>query len=49
MVLSLTSPATSGADRVIGDAELGSGGIITATCRGIVIAVGPGHSHFDRW
>ena len=36
-------------DRVVVDAELSSGGIITATCRGTFVAVGPDHPAFGRW
>ncbi len=39
---------TSG-DRVVVDAELASGGIVTATCRGTFVAVGPDHPAFGRW
>ncbi len=36
-------------DRVVVDAELTSDGIITATCRGTFVAVGPDHPAFERW
>jgi uncharacterized tellurite resistance protein B-like protein len=36
-------------DRVVVDAELASGGIITATCRGTFVAVGPDHPASERW
>jgi acyl-coenzyme A thioesterase PaaI-like protein len=36
-------------DRIVVDAELASGGIITATCRGTFVAVGPDHPAFERW
>lgn len=36
-------------DRVVVDAEMASGGIITATCRGTFVAVGPDHPAFERW
>ena len=36
-------------ERVIVDAELSSGGIVTATCRGTFVAVGPDHPAFERW
>ena len=42
-------PVESDGDRVVVDAELSSGGIITATCRGTFVAVGPDHPAFDRW
>ena len=42
-------PVETHGDRVVVDAELSSGGIITATCRGTFVAVGPDHPAFDRW
>ena len=36
-------------NRVVVNAELASGGIITATCRGTFVAVGPDHPAFERW
>jgi acyl-coenzyme A thioesterase PaaI-like protein len=42
-------PVEMASDRVVVDAELSSGGIITATCRGTFVAVGPDHPAFDRW
>jgi acyl-coenzyme A thioesterase PaaI-like protein len=42
-------PVEIDGDRVIVDAELASGGIITATCRGTFVAVGPDHPAFERW
>jgi len=42
-------PVEIDGDRVVVDAELRSGGIITATCRGTFVAVGPDHPAFDRW
>ena len=36
-------------DRVVVDAELSSDGIITATCRGTFVAVGPDHPAYERW
>ena len=42
-------PVETDGDRVVVDAELRSGGIITATCRGSFVAVGPDHPAFDRW
>jgi acyl-coenzyme A thioesterase PaaI-like protein len=35
--------------RVTVEAELESGGEITATCRGVFVAVGPGHPAYERW
>ena len=42
-------PVETDGDRVVVDAELASGGIITATCRGTFVAVGPDHPAFERW
>jgi acyl-coenzyme A thioesterase PaaI-like protein len=42
-------PVATEADRVVVDAELSSGGIITATCRGTFVAVGPDHPAYERW
>ena len=42
-------PVETDGDRVVVDAEMSSGGIITATCRGTFVAVGPDHPAFDRW
>ena len=36
-------------DKVVVDAELAIDGIITATCRGTFVAVGPDHPAFERW
>lgn len=35
--------------RVVVDAELLSGGIVTATCHATFVAVGPDHPAFERW
>jgi acyl-coenzyme A thioesterase PaaI-like protein len=42
-------PVEATGDRVVVDAELASGGIITATCRGTFVAVGPEHPAYERW
>ncbi|MFL5720323.1 MAG: PaaI family thioesterase [Chloroflexota bacterium] len=42
-------PVSTEGDRVVVDAELSSGGIITATCRGTFVAVGPDHPAYERW
>jgi acyl-coenzyme A thioesterase PaaI-like protein len=42
-------PIETTGDRVVVDAELASDGIITATCRGTFVAVGPDHPAFERW
>lgn len=42
-------PVSVDGDRVVVDAELVSGGIITATCRGTFVAVGPDHPAYERW
>jgi acyl-coenzyme A thioesterase PaaI-like protein len=36
-------------DRVTVDAELTSHGTVTATARGVFVAVGPDHPAFERW
>ena len=35
--------------KVIVDAELLSGGLVTATCHAMFVAVPPGHPAFERW
>ncbi len=35
--------------KVVVDAELLSGGIVTATCHATFVAVGPDHPAFERW
>ena len=42
-------PIEMDGDRVVVDAELVVDGIITATCRGTFVAVGPDHPAYDRW
>ena len=42
-------PVEADGDRVVVDAELLVDGIITATCRGTFVAVGPDHPAFERW
>lgn len=42
-------PVSAEGDRVVVDAELRSDGIITATCRGTFVAVGPDHPAWERW
>jgi acyl-coenzyme A thioesterase PaaI-like protein len=42
-------PIEVAGDRVVVDAELSSDGIITATCRGTFVAVGPDHPAYERW
>ena len=42
-------PVEATGDRVVVDAQLASGGIITATCRGTFVAVGPDHPAYERW
>jgi acyl-coenzyme A thioesterase PaaI-like protein len=36
-------------DRAVVDADLSSGGIVTATSRGTFVAVGRDHPAFGRW
>ena len=42
-------PVETSGDRVVVDAEVVVDGIITATCRGTFVAVGPDHPAFQRW
>ena len=42
-------PIASEGERVIVDAEIAVDGIITATCRGTFVAVGPDHPAYERW
>jgi acyl-coenzyme A thioesterase PaaI-like protein len=42
-------PVSVDGRRVVVDAELLSGGIVTATCRATFVAVGPDHPAFERW
>ena len=42
-------PGRNGGDRVVVDTEVVVDGIITATCRGTFVAVGPDHPAFERW
>jgi acyl-coenzyme A thioesterase PaaI-like protein len=42
-------PVATEGDRVVVDAEVVVDGIITATCRGTFVAVGPDHPAFERW
>ena len=39
----------SSADRATVEASLSSGGVVTATCRGLFVAVKEGHPAFHRW
>jgi len=41
--------AESKADRAVIEAELSSGGVVTATCRGLFVAVKEGHPAYHRW
>jgi acyl-coenzyme A thioesterase PaaI-like protein len=36
-------------DRATVDAELSAGGVVTATCRGVFVAVKEGHPAYNRW
>jgi acyl-coenzyme A thioesterase PaaI-like protein len=40
---------TSAADRATVDATIEVGGVVTATCRGLFVAVREGHPAFHRW
>ena len=42
-------PVNVDGSRVVVDAELLSGGIVTATCHATFVAVGPDHPAFERW
>ena len=42
-------PVETEGDRVVVDAEIAVDGIITATCRGTFVAVGPDHPAYERW
>jgi acyl-coenzyme A thioesterase PaaI-like protein len=42
-------PVSVDGDRVVVDAEIVVDGIITATCRGTFVAVGPDHPAYERW
>lgn len=42
-------PVETNGDKVVVDAEVVVDGIITATCRGTFVAVGPDHPAFARW
>jgi acyl-coenzyme A thioesterase PaaI-like protein len=39
----------SSADRAVVEAEMEAGGKVTATCRGVFVAVKEGHPAFHRW
>lgn len=46
----LTARVTEATDRkAIVEAELSSGGVVTATCTGTFVAVGEGHPAHDAW
>ena len=48
--VTLTARAVeSEGSKVTVEAELSSGGEVTATCRGRFVAVGPGHPAYHRW
>src|SRR5262249_30586238 len=36
-------------EKAIIEATLGSGGVVTATCRGVFVAVKEGHPAYHRW
>ena len=42
-------PVSVQGQRVVVDAEVLSGGIVTATCHATFVAVGPDHPAFERW
>jgi len=39
----------SSEDRATVEASIAAGGTVTATCRGVFVAVKPGHPAYDRW
>ena len=39
----------SGDDRAVIEAEILAGGKVTSTCRGVFVAVPPGHPAYHRW
>ena len=39
----------SSADRATVEATLSADGVVTATCRGVFVAVKPGHPAYHRW
>ena len=39
----------SSGDRATVEATLGADGVVTATCRGVFVAVKPGHPAYHRW
>jgi len=39
----------SSADRATVEATLSANGVVTATCRGVFVAVRPGHPAYHRW
>jgi acyl-coenzyme A thioesterase PaaI-like protein len=42
-------PVEVGEDRAVVEATLTAGGKVCATCRGVFVAVGPGHPAYHRW
>ena len=42
-------PVEVGSDRAVVEATLESGGKVCATCRGVFVAVKPGHPAYHRW
>jgi len=42
-------PAEVGVDRAVVEATLSAGGKVCATCRGVFVAVKPGHPAYHRW
>ena len=45
----IAHPVEIGDDRAVVEAELRAGGKVCATCRGIFVAVKPGHPAYHRW
>lgn len=48
-LLVVARPVQIEADRATIDARIEAGGVVTATCRGLFVAVTEGHPAFHRW
>jgi acyl-coenzyme A thioesterase PaaI-like protein len=42
-------PVSVEGDKAVVEATLGTGGVVTATCRGVFVAVKEGHPAYHRW
>lgn len=45
----VAKPVSVEGDKVVVDARIESGGKVTATCRGVFVAVHEGHPAYNRW